>query len=203
MTTAAPLPPALPLVLIPLMKGVLHAEEDAARWAALLALQARVRDHVTLLGLDLVLDETEGYAYLHQRPSDEDGDALPRLIPRRQLGFSVSLLLALLRRRLAEFDASSAEDRLILSRADIIDLLRLFYPAGSNEARVDQRIDADIKKVAELGFLRRLRGQDDRYEVRRILKAFIDAQWLNDFEQRLAEYRTHLASASPDEEPPP
>jgi hypothetical protein len=68
-------------------------------------------------------------------------------------------------------------------------LLRLFLPEGSNEARLIDRIDAHIGKVVELGFLRRLRGQDEAlYEVRRILKAFVDAQWLNEFDQRLQEY---------------
>jgi hypothetical protein len=43
--------------------------------------------------------------------------------------------------------------------------------------------------VAELGFVRRLRGEPQMIEVRRIIKAFIDAQWLADFDQRLAAYR--------------
>jgi hypothetical protein len=30
-------------------------------------------------------------------------------------------------------------------------------------------------------------------EVRRIIKAFIDAQWLADFDQRMAEYRQQLS----------
>jgi hypothetical protein len=29
--------------------------------------------------------------------------------------------------------------------------------------------------------------------VRRIIKAFVDAQWLADFDERLAEYRQQLA----------
>jgi hypothetical protein len=32
------------------------------------------------------------------------------------------------------------------------------------------------------------------YEVRRILKAYVDAQWLADFDQRLAAYQAHLAA---------
>ena len=31
-------------------------------------------------------------------------------------------------------------------------------------------------------------------EVRRILKAFVDAQWLADFDQRLAAYHAHASS---------
>ncbi|HSU34734.1 MAG TPA: hypothetical protein VLJ88_03655, partial [Propionibacteriaceae bacterium] len=54
-------------------------------------------------------------------------------------------------------------------------------------------IDANINKIIDLGFLRRLRGTDDAYEVRRIIKAFVDGQWLADFEARLADYRAQLA----------
>jgi len=74
-----------------------------------------------------------------------------------------------------------------------VELLRLFLPEGTNEARLIDRIDSHINRVVELGFLRRLRGQQEPlYEVRRILKAFIDAQWLNEFDQRLAEYASQL-----------
>ena len=58
-----------------------------------------------------------------------------------------------------------------------------------NEARMMDRIDTDIKKIVDMGFLRRLRGSDDRFEVRRILKSFVDAQWLGEFDRRLAEYK--------------
>ena len=49
-----------------------------------------------------------------------------------------------------------------------------------------------MNKVAELGFVRRLRGQERMFEVRRILKAFVDAQWLAEFDQRLAAYQSQL-----------
>ena len=57
------------------------------------------------------------------------------------------------------------------------------------------RIDTDIRKAIELGFLRRLHGREEQFEVRRILKAFIDAQWLGEFDRRLAEYRDHFVSS--------
>lgn len=52
---------------------------------------------------------------------------------------------------------------------------------------IDQ-VDATLNKIAELGFIRRLRGERQMIEVRRIIKAFIDAQWLADFDKRLDEY---------------
>ncbi len=175
-------------VLIALMKGVVHQDTDAAIWQALLGLQARVRDYLAVLGLELVLDEAEGYAWLKSQPAPEEGEALPRLVAKRPLSFPVSLLLALLRKKLAEFDAGGEDTRLILTRDEVVDMVRLFLPAGVNEARIVDQIDTNLNKIVELGFARRMRGQTHLIEVRRILKAFVDAQWLAEFDQRLATY---------------
>ena len=201
MVADAPLPAAdLSAVVIPLLKGVTYRADDAAHWQALLQLQHRVRDHVAVLGLELTLDEAEGYAFLRSRPESADAagaaDAaappLPRLVARRPLSFAVSLLLALLRKRLAEFDASGSETRLIVSREQVAEMLRVFMPEGSNQTRLIDQVDAQLNRVADLGFVRRLRGQEQMFEVQRILKAFVDAQWLAEFDARLAAYRVQL-----------
>lgn len=186
-------PEELPGVVTRLFKGVLYAEGDEKVWQSLLGLSSQVRDYVSVLGLDLILDESEGYAFLK---SGEDPDVtLPRLIPRRQLTFHVSLLLALLRGRMLEFDTNSSELRLIMTERDIADMVAVFLPESSNEARVMDRLATDIRKVVDLGFLRKLRGQPGTYEVARILKAFVDAQWLEEFDARLADYRATLTGS--------
>ena len=188
----------LSAVVVPLLKGVTYRADDAAHWHALLQLQGRVRDHVAVLGLELMLDESEGYAFLRSRPETDDPAApkLPRLVARRPLSFAVSLLLALLRKKLAEFDASGADTRLILSREQVVEMLRVFMPEGSNQTRLIDQVDTQLNRVVELGFVRRLRGQESMFEVQRILKAFVDAQWLADFDARLASYRSQLDGES-------
>jgi hypothetical protein len=181
--------PSLSLAVIPLMKGVVYRDGNGAAWQQVQQLQAQVRDYVDVLGLQVVIDEAEGYAYLRQRPADDDeAGQLPRLVPRRSLSFHVSLLLALLRKKLAEFDAQGADLRLMLTRAQIVEMLRVFLPETTNEARLIDQIDAYIGKAADLGFLRPVKNAEQLYEVRRILKAYIDGQWLADFSVRLAEY---------------
>lgn len=184
----------LSLPLIALFKGVVYSDQNHELWQALIDAHAAVGDYVAVLGLELIVDEAEGYAFLRQRPAEDDETALPRLMARRQLSYPVSLLLALLRKKLAEHDAGGGELRLVLSREEIADLLRLFLPDSANEAKLMDRVGMDINKVAEIGFLRRLRGQDDQYEVRRILKAYVDAQWLAEFDQRLGEYAAFVVS---------
>jgi hypothetical protein len=159
----------------------------------MLGLRNQVGDYVSVLGLSVVVDEAEGYAYLRSQVADQDATEFPRLVARRTLPFKVSVLLALLRKRLAEFDASSSDVRLVLSRDQIIELIRLFMPDSTNEARLVDSIDTTVKRVCELGFLYPLRGEQDKYEVRRILKAYIDGQWLSEFDARLDEYLSDLA----------
>ncbi|QSA97221.1 DUF4194 domain-containing protein [Methylococcus sp. EFPC2] len=209
-TSPTPTPAAdLSVLLIGLLKGVLYRENDERQWAALLNLQARVRDYVAVLNLDLVLDEAEGYAFLKSRPEPAEDDTaprLPRLVARRPLSFPVSLLLALLRKKLAEFDASGGDTRLVLSRDEIAELVRVFLPAGPNEARLIDQIETHINKVVELGFLHKLKPASTgttvpaSYEVRRILKAFVDAQWLAEFDARLAVYQSDLSEPASTEE---
>jgi len=68
-------------------------------------------------------------------------------------------------------------------------MVRLFLADTGNEARLMDRVETDIRKVVEMGLLRKLRGSEDRFEVRRLLKSFVDAQWLDEFDRRLAEYK--------------
>jgi hypothetical protein len=196
--------PELSSAVIPLMKGAVYRDTHDRAWKHLLQLQPQVRDYVGVMGLQVVIDEAEGYAFLRQRPADPDavspttgspttgspttGDPPPRLIPRHALSLHVSLLLALLRKKLAEFDAQGGDTRLILTRAQITEMIRVFLPATSNEARLMDKIDEHIGKVERLGFLRPVKNAEQTFEVRRILKAFIDGQWLADFDARLAEY---------------
>ena len=197
--------PELSALVIPLLKGVIYRENDAGLWNGLLSLQARVRDFVAVLDLELLLDEAEGYAFLRSRPEAPDDAApkLPRLVARRPLTFPVSLLLALLRKKLAEFDASGGDTRLVLTRDEIVELVRVFLSESSNEAKLIDQIETQLNKIVDLGFLRKLKpgaaqasGQVAVFEVRRILKAFVDAQWLAEFDTRLAAYQSQLEGTS-------
>ena len=209
---------ALSSVVVPLLKGVVYRENDAAVWNGLVHGQAQVRDYVAVLGLELVLDEAEGHAFLRSRPDGDDGSdagggeapegaAPPRLVARRPLSFPVSLLLALLRKKLVELDAGGGDTRLVMTRDEIVEMIRVFLPDTSNEARLVDRIDTHLNRVVELGFLRPMKtgpaasartGARSTFEVRRILKAFVDAQWLADFDTRLAEYRGMLGGDGDD-----
>ncbi|WP_433006674.1 DUF4194 domain-containing protein [Kribbella sp. CA-294648] len=179
---------AVATAIIRLIRGVAYRETDEDTWTALHRHGPAVRDHFAVIGIDVIVDDTEGYAYLRSQEDNDGENALPRLVNRRSLTYNLSLLLVLLRKRLVEFETLGGEGKLVMSRDQLVEMVRLFLADSTNEARVIDQVETTIKKAAELGFLRQLRGQTDQWEVRRILKAYVDAQTLSDFAGKLQEY---------------
>ncbi len=56
-------PSDLSLVLIQLFKGPLYRDTHEKLWDPMLKLRAPVSDHVAVLGLQVEIDESEGYAF--------------------------------------------------------------------------------------------------------------------------------------------
>ena len=171
------------------MKGVFDRVDNESAWEALVgSAHGSIVDYFDVIGLEPIIDETEGYAFLRQKESGEE-EPLPRLIPVRELGYKVSLLCVLLRRSIADFEMQSEDFRAIVTKEELVEQLTLFMPQTFDEVKLRRELETTIKKVEELGFLKKLRGEREHYEIRRSLKAFVDAQWLGDFEKKLQEYR--------------
>lgn len=180
--------------IIRLMQGVAYRERSEDVWRTLERHPAPVRDHFSEIGVEVVIDDLEGYAYLRTAEPDEGEETLPRLVKRRSLTYSQSLLVLLLRKRLAEFEGSGEEGKLVLEREQLVEMLRVFLQDSTNEARIIQKADQTIEQVVKLGFLKPLRGRgtsrgDTRaWEVQRIIKAYVDAETMSDFASTLTEY---------------
>ena len=184
-------PLALGDAVIPLLRGVVYQGAHARAWTAIERLESQIRDYVKVLNLDLWIDSVEGYAYLRRRADVEPG--APNLLRRRALSYRTSLMLALLRRQLVQLDTQGDQTRLVITRDDIVEMVRTYHPSRANETKLLIDVDADINRLVEMGFLRRPRGQDDAVEVLRVVKAFVDAEWLIEFELRLAGYISYAA----------
>ena len=175
--------------IIKLMQGVIYRETNEDVWRTLERNGAPVLDHFARIGVRVIIDEVEGYAYLKTIAPDEGEDPLPRLVQRRELSYNASLLLLLLRKRLAEFEAGGEEGKLVLERDAITEMLRLFLPDSTDEVRIVKRVDASITQVVKLGFLEELRGaHQPSWEVKRIIRAYVDAETMADFASKLAAY---------------
>lgn len=182
--------PPLPYapVVLKLLQGVIYSDDP--HWERLQSYLTPIKEYFGKIGLEVRNYEVDGFAYLEQPdPDPEDkSEPLPRLTARHRLSFKVTVLCVLLREALRQFEASDATGRLVLNIDKIRDLLRLYLPEGNNEEKFWREVDGLVKQVQELGFLRRLSGQDENYEVRPILKAKIDADTLALLKQKLEAY---------------
>ncbi len=184
-----------------LLRGVIYRSESPALWNSLINQQSKVHDYLFKLGVKLMIDDNEGYAYLRSLSEDEMPDVThmpPKLMMRRQLSFNVSFLLLLLRHKLIEFDSESNGDmRLVMTQSQLVDLLKTYYKVRSNDVKLQNQLESTIGKVCDLGFLKPLKDKKDSgeqtYEVMRIIKAYFDAQTISDFKVKLEEYLDYIS----------
>lgn len=177
------------LPIIYLFKGVLYNTNETV-WKSLIQYQNDIKNYFSVVGIDLIINQSEGFAFLKQREIVEETTIhFPKLIEKRQLSYPVSLLCILLRKKLLDFDNTGEESRLILSKEQIVELILSFLPDNtSNEKKVIDKIDAHIKRLIELGFLRELKNEQERYEVSRILIAYLPVEELQNVLNKLNDY---------------
>lgn len=175
-------------VIIKLLQGAIYSDDP--HWERLQSYLIPIKEYFAKIGLYVQNYDTEGFAYLEQLDPEpeERTEPLPRLTVRRQLSFKVTVFCVLLRDQLRQFDASDATGRLVLSIEQIRDLLQPYLPEENNEDRFRREVEGLVKQTTEIGFLKRLSGQDENYEVRPILKAKIDAGTLELLKQKLETY---------------
>lgn len=181
-------------ILVALLKGIVYSSNEKV-WDELLKPEneADVKKYFADINLELIIDKSEGYAYLKQKQSDDDEEDGPKLIERRQLNFHVSLLCLLLRKHLIENDREGESTKAILTRDEIIQLVKPFYKETTNEASQQGQIERAIKRVIDEGFLRKMKTEDEQYEINRIIKAFISADVVKDSLERLQNYANQLS----------
>jgi hypothetical protein len=179
-----------------LFRGILYRDANPKVWTDMLKNIVSLENYFQIVGLRIYVDEAEGYAYLKQDVRDEENTDAPTLIRKQQLSYHLSLMCVLLRKKLVEQDAAGSEFRLVLSREEIKEMMLIYFPELSNEAKTVKQILADINKLCDYGLLRELKGEEDRFEVMRIIKSFVDADWLVEFNQKLEEYVTYGRNAA-------
>lgn len=173
-------------LLIRLLKGPLYRSRHRDLWEVMMRDQHQIRAYFQPLGLLLTLDESEGFAFLVQQQIEGDDD-FPRLIPKRNLTFTQTVLLVSLRKRLAEHDSEEGAPRLIVTRQEMYSWIKPYLPEVNNQVKQDKELDSLIKRISEMGFLSVLNNHPDDFEVLRIIKAIVTAEQINTFIQLFKE----------------
>lgn len=171
-----------------LLQGVIE-QEDGRVWDILMSNSTQIEQYVARLGLQLVVDEAEGLAYLRQF-SEEDlptgYDAIPKLFRASRLSFGQTVLTVLLREALRRFEEEETRDsRCVIEEAELLESWKSFFPGQNDEVRQQRDLQATLNKLEDYGFVRRFGTEPASWEVRRILKARLTADVLEHLHRQL------------------
>jgi len=181
----------LPKILIQWKKQTpyLHMR-DRKTWQNLITYQRPIREYFATIGVELLLNEQDGFAFISQ-PDEMEGQKVPRLVSRMPLSYEVSLLLVVIREALEEFDVQNTDSRtLFITNKDLKERIELFFEDKADKVKLLERFDVYINTVVKLGFLkeRAVKGYEEdvkNFEVRRIIKAKINNEKLEEIKQKL------------------
>ena len=177
--------------LVQLLSGPsLEMRRHGRLWPILVQHEDIIRQRLSDLFLDLVIDREAGVAFTRQI---DTGDLeVPVLLRRSQLTFIDSIVLLKLRERLAHAEAHG--ERAVVSGAELVDELAVFEPAGGTDhAGFAKKVKASIEKYKDRSILQKIRATEDRYEVSPTLKLLFSAdriELLLDLYKRMVEHKT-------------
>lgn len=162
------------IAAVRLLQGVVYSD-DRKTWDIVLRSRSALESYFARLALLLVVDESEGYAYLRQWHDTEyptGYDNVPRLVRRSALSYSATILCVLLRDELRRFEEDDLHnERCVVETATVFDQWRMFFPAGQDEVRQQKEFASVLRKVEDFGFIRKFAESPEAWEIRRILKA--------------------------------
>ena len=142
-------------VLIKLLKGPVEYLEKTT-WELLLTYQVELTRFLQQLGLTLVLEKDDGYAFLEQIRLDEE-ENVAGWVRRVPLGYEESVLLVLLRDMMAEFEVGEVSSReLIKKRREIKEYAELFFKENPSRVKFIRDLDRLIDRAEEMDFLEKV-----------------------------------------------
>jgi hypothetical protein len=180
-------------VIIKLLQGPIYNDEKAL-WRDLLAWKTPVKEYFGKIGIDLIINETDGFARVMQ-PDPDEGDAspLPRLMKKQALNYEATMLCVMLREMLEEHDARGEAAKLFLTQKDIKERIELFFKEQSNKSKLWRELSRPIESLRSIGILKLTREDpanrdNHQYEVKRIIKALVSNDKLEEIKTKLTTY---------------
>jgi len=190
------LPPPVPwaAAAVKLLQGIVYHDDPGEAWEAILAGVTPLSDYFARIGLLLVVNEEDGFAYLRQiEPAmlPPDYPSIPKLFRSIALTFEASLLCVLLRDELRRFEEEIHRDsRCVVLQSTLLELWQALVPGEADPVRANRNLGGQLRKLEELKFVRRFEQEPASWEVRKILKARLPLEALerlrSELEQELA-----------------
>jgi hypothetical protein len=180
-------------VIIKLLQGPIYSD-DKNLWRDLLSWQSSIKEYFDKIGIELLISETEGFGRVLQPEADEgEDDPLPRLMRRQSLSYETTLLCVILRETLEEFDVVMEGSKLFMTQKEIKERIELFFKEQTNKSKLWKDLSKPINSLLNIGILKLTREDNsnkdsNQYEVKRIIKALVTNEKLEEVKQKLTVY---------------
>jgi len=176
------------LAAVRLLQGVVYAEEEKV-WNLVLGSKSPLQSYFSQLGLLLIVDESEGFAFLRQFEEDEypaGQAALPKLFRRVPMNYGATLLCVLLRDLLRQFEEEEVDnERCLVETTKLLADWKNFFPIDQDEVQKQKELRSALRKMEDLKLVRKFGDEPETWEVRRILKARLPAAELETLKLKL------------------
>ncbi|OSY87547.1 hypothetical protein WH52_10600 [Tenacibaculum holothuriorum] len=178
------------LAVVRLLKGTVNSSDIV--WDDVLLYRTAIQKYVNVIGLELIIKEDDGYAFLKQFNIDDDDNTIG-LVSRKQVGFETSVLLVVLRQILEDFENNPTDfsgSEKFIDRDELIDQIELFLPDKYDKIGYLKDLENYIKRIEKLGYIKKV-DEDDRnvrYKIHKIIKEKVNIDALEEFKIKLNEY---------------
>lgn len=180
-------------VIIKLLQGPVYVD-DKNIWRELSAWQSAIQEYFGKIGMELIISDQDGFARVLQPEADENDDnPLPRLMKKQSLNYEATLLAVILREGLEENDVKSDGRKFYLTQKEIKERIELFYKEHNNKSKLWKDLSKPITSLLNIGILKLNREDvankdNNQYEIKRIIKAFISNDKLEEIKNKLSNY---------------
>jgi hypothetical protein len=178
-------------IIVKLLQDTLYDENEKV-WNDLLQYQIPITQYFEKIAIELIVEKKDGYAYLKQIEIDEEKNTIG-LVRRTSLKYETSLICVFLREMLDDFEINNVDQRnLYITHRQLKETIELFFKEKSNKVKLFAKFDSYIETIVGIGFLKVISNSESikdetRYEVRRIIKAKITNDVLEDFKKKLGQ----------------
>ncbi len=180
-------------VVIKLLQGPIYVDEKSV-WRDLQAWKSPIQEYFGKIGIELLINDTDGFARIMQPEADEENEnPLPRLMRKQTMNYETTLLCVILREILEEFDVVSEGTKLFLTQKEIKERIELFYKEQANKSKLWKELSKPINSLQNIGILKLTREDpankdNNQYEVKRIIKALVNNKKLEEIRDKLKNH---------------
>lgn len=176
--------------IVKLLKGTVDKKDVV--WDDVITYELEINEYLNKIGLQLILKEDDGFAFLKQFEIDSDNNTIG-LVSRRQVGFETSIVLVILRQLIEEFESNPIDIQVtekFVTQSELKEQISFFLPEKYNKVKFLDGIERYIAKVEELGYLKESGTSlnEKKYKIHKIIKEKVTLDILHEFKEKLKVY---------------